>query len=253
MADAGTVYLVGAGPGDPGLVTRRALELVREADAIVYDRLIPAGLVAEASADADLRYAGKEPGRPSMEQEAINALLIELARAGKSVVRLKGGDPFVFGRGGEEAQALAAEGIPFEVVPAVTSGIAAPAYAGIPVTHRDQASAVALITGHEDPTKPESAIDWDALARFPGTLVFYMGVKQLPQISQRLVDAGRAADTPAAVIERGTLPGQRSVIGTLGDIAERVEAAGVKAPAITLVGPVAGLANEIAWIDKRPL
>src|SRR6476646_8735634 len=145
-----------------------------------------------------------------MEHEDINSLLVELARAGKSVVRLKGGDPFVFGRGGEEAQALAAAAVPFEIVPAVTSGIAAPAYAGIPVTHRDEASAVALITGHEDPTKPESAIDWEALARFPGTLVFYMGVKQLPEIAKRLVDAGRAADTSAAVIERGTLPGQRS-------------------------------------------
>src|SRR4051812_21683303 len=253
MADAGTVYLVGAGPGDPGLVTRRALELVREADAIVYDRLIPAGLVAEAAAGAGLHYAGKEPGNPAMEQDAINQLLVELGRAGKSVVRLKGGDPFGFGRGGEGAQALAAAGIPFEVVPAVTSGIAAPAYAGIPVTHRDEASAVAFITGHEDPTKPESAIDWDALARFPGTLVFYMGMKQLPDISRRLIDAGRPADMPAAVIERGTLPGQRAVVATLGDIAERVAAEGVKPPAITLVGPVAGLAAEIAWLDRRPL
>src|SRR3954468_7142117 len=209
MADAGTVYLVGAGPGDPGLVTRRALELVREADAIVYDRLIPAGLVAEAAADADLRYAGKEPGRPSMEQEAINALLIELARAGKSVVRLKGGDPFVFGRGGEEAQGLAAAGIAVEVVPAVTAGISAPAYAGIPVTHRGAASAVAFVTGHEDPDKPDSALDWEALARFPGTLVFYMGIRQLPLIAERLRASGRDPGEPAAVIERGTHPGQR--------------------------------------------
>src|SRR4051794_28845923 len=225
-AVAGTVYLVGAGPGDPGLVTRRALELVRSADAIVYDRLIPAGLVAEARADAELHYAGKEPGKPSMEQEAINALLVELGRAGKQVVRLKGGDPFVFGRGGEEAQALAAAGVPFEVVPAVTAGIAAPAYAGIPVTHRDEASAVAFVTGHEDPTKPESALDWDALARFPGTLVFYMGIKQLPEIARRLTDAGREADTPVAVVERGTQPGQRSVGGTLADIADTVAASG---------------------------
>src|SRR3954467_6375435 len=198
MADAGTVYLVGAGPGDPGLVTRRALELVRETDAIVYDRLIPPGLVAEARPDADLRYAGKEPGRPSMEQEQINALLVELARSGKSVARLKGGDPFVFGRGGEEAQALARAGIAFEVVPGVTAGIAAPAYAGIPVTHRDDASAVAFVTGHEDPQKTESTIDWEALARFPGTLVFYMGMKQLPEISKRLIDGGCRADMPAA-------------------------------------------------------
>jgi uroporphyrinogen III methyltransferase/synthase len=250
---AGTVYLVGAGPGDPGLVTRRALELVRGADAIVYDRLIPAGLVGEARPDAQLHYAGKEPGRPSMEQEAINSLLVELARSGKSVVRLKGGDPFVFGRGGEEAQALAAAGIPFEVVPAVTAGIAAPAYAGIPVTHRDEASAVAFITGHEDPEKPESAIDWEALARFPGTLVFYMGVKHLPEISRRLIEGGRPAEMPAAVIERGTLPGQRSLVATLGNIAERVAAEGVKPPAITLVGPVAKLGEEIAWLEQRPL
>jgi uroporphyrinogen III methyltransferase / synthase len=250
---AGTVYLVGAGPGDPGLVTRRALELVREADAIVYDRLIPTGLVAEARPDAELRYAGKEPGRPSLEQEQINALLIGLARDGKSVVRLKGGDPFVFGRGGEEAQALASADIPFEVVPGVTAGVAAPAYAGIPVTHRDAASAVAFVTGHEDPQKTESAIDWEALARFPGTLVFYMGMKQLPEISRRLIEGGRAAEMPAAVVERGTLPGQRSVVATLGDIAERVRAVGVKPPAITLVGPVAKLADELAWLDRRPL
>src|SRR5204863_6911934 len=165
---------------------------------------------------------------PSMEQQEINALLVELGRSGKSVVRLKGGDPFVFGRGGEEAQALAAAGEAFEIVPAVTSGIAAPAYAGIPVTHRDEASAVALITGHEDPSKPESAIDWDALARFPGTLVFYMGVKQLPEIAARLVAAGRSADEPAAVVERGTLPGQRSVESTLGGVADAAAETGVK-------------------------
>jgi uroporphyrinogen III methyltransferase/synthase len=253
VTSPGTVYLVGAGPGDPGLVTLRALELVRSADAIVYDRLIPGGLLGEVRPDADLRYAGKEPGKPSMEQEAINALLVELAREGKDVVRLKGGDPFVFGRGGEEAQALAAAGVPFEVVPAVTAGIAASAYAGIPVTHRDEASAVAFVTGHEDPQKPESALDWDALARFPGTLVFYMGIRQLPEIAQRLIAAGRNAGEPAAVVERGTLPGQRSVTGTLSDIAERVAAAAVKPPAITVVGPVARLADEIAWLERRPL
>src|SRR5438309_10143587 len=250
---SGTVYLVGAGPGDPGLITRRALDLIAEADVILYDRLIPAGALDNARPDADLRYVGKRPGEPAVGQDEISRTLIELARAGRSVVRLKGGDPFVFGRGGEEAQALAAAGIPFEVVPAVTAGIAAPAYAGIPVTHRDEASAVAFITGHEDPAKPESAIDWDALARFPGTLVFYMGMKQLPEITRRLIEAGRAADTPAAVVERGTLPGQRSVVAPLDQIAERVAAAGVKPPAITLVGSVAKLADEIAWLDQRPL
>src|SRR3954452_25482958 len=207
---SGTVYLVGAGPGDPGLMTRRALDLIASADAILYDRLIPPGALDGARPGAELRYVDKQPGGHSHTQEEINGLLVELGQAGKEVVRLKGGDPFVFGRGGEEAQALVAAGVPFEVVPAVTAGVAAPAYAGIPVTHRDDASAVALITGHEDPAKAETAIDWDALARFPGTLVFYMGVKQLPEISRRLIESGRAPDMPAALVERGTLPGQRS-------------------------------------------
>src|SRR5436305_10953825 len=219
---SGTVYLVGAGPGDPGLITRRALDLIAEADVILYDRLIPSGALDGARPDADVRYVGKRPGGPKVSQEEINRSLIELARAGQSVVRLKGGDPFVFGRGGEEAQALAEAGVPFEVVPGVTAGVAAPAYAGIPVTHRDDASAVAFVTGHEDPEKADSAIDWAALAAFPGTLVLYMGVKNLPQIAERLIAAGRAADEPAAVVERGTLPEQRAVSGTLGDIAERV-------------------------------
>lgn len=247
----GIVHLVGAGPGDPGLVTRRALELVRGADVVVHDRLVPDALLAEAG--GELRYVGKEPGRRSVPQEEINALLVELAQAGKTVVRLKGGDPFVFGRGGEEAQALAAAGVPFEVVPGVTAGIAATAYAGIPVTHREEASAVAFVTGHEDPDKPGTALDWDALARFPGTLVFYMGVKQLPVIAERLAAAGRASDEPAAVVERGTLPGQRTVSGTLADIARRVADADVRPPAITVVGPVARLAGELAWTGARPL
>src|SRR5215213_8492570 len=207
----GTVYLVGAGPGDPGLMTRRALDLIASADAILYDRLIPPGALDGARADAELRYVGKQPGGHSHTQEEINDLLVEHGRAGQQVVRLKGGDPFVFGRGGEEAQALAAAGVPFEVVPAVTAGVAAPAYAGIPVTHRDDASAVALVTGHEDPAKAESAIDWEALARFPGTLVFYMGVRQLERIAERLVGCGRDGDEPAAVVERGTMAGQRTV------------------------------------------
>src|SRR5947209_13447187 len=193
-------------------MTSRPLDLIAAADAILYDRLIPPDALAGARPDAELRYVGKQPGGHSHSQQEINDLLVERAGAGRTVVRFKGGDPFVFGRGGEEAQALAAAGVRYEVVPAVTAGVAAPAYAGIPVTHRDQASAVAFVTGHEDPAKPESAIDWDALARFPGTLVFYMGIKQLPEITKRLVGAGRAADEPAAVIERGTLAGQRSVV-----------------------------------------
>jgi uroporphyrinogen III methyltransferase / synthase len=249
VATPGTVYLVGAGPGDPGLVTRRALELVRTADAVVHDRLVPAGLVDEARADADVRYAGKEPGRPSMEQDAINALLVELARQGKSVVRLKGGDPFVFGRGGEEAQALREAGCDYEVVPGVTAGVAAPGYAGIPVTQRGMASAVAFVTGHEDPSKPETAVDWAALAAFPGTLVFYMGVRQLPRIAEQLVAHGRRADEPAAIVERGTLPDQRVLRTTVAALGS-VEA---KAPAVTVVGPVAALHDELAWLGSGPL
>jgi uroporphyrinogen III methyltransferase/synthase len=247
------VHLVGAGPGDPGLLTRRALELIARADAILYDRLIPPGALDGARPDADLRYVGKQPGGHAMEQDEINALLVELGSQGLEVVRLKGGDPFVFGRGGEEAQALASAGVPFDVVPAVTAGVAAPAYAGIPVTHRDDASAVAFVTGHENPAKPETALDWDALARFPGTLVLYMGVRNLPEIARRLIAGGRAADEPVAVVERGTLPGQRAVEGTLADIAERVAGAGVKPPAITLVGPVARLREQLAWLERRPL
>jgi uroporphyrinogen III methyltransferase / synthase len=238
---SGIVYLVGAGPGDPGLMTRRSLELIAAADAIFYDRLIPPGALDGAPPEAELRYVGKEPGAAALTQEETNQLLVELGRAGKRVVRLKGGDPFVFGRGGEEAEALAAAGVAFEVVPGVTAGVAAPAYAGIPVTHRDAASAVAFVTGHEDPDKPETALDWDALARFPGTLVLYMGIKNLPLIAERLAAAGRDPGEAAAVVERGTHPGQRTVADTLAGIAARVEAEGVRAPAITVVGPVAGL------------
>jgi uroporphyrinogen III methyltransferase / synthase len=248
-----TVYLVGAGPGDPGLMTRRSLELIASADAILYDRLIPPGALAGARADADLRYVGKQPGGHSMKQDEINALLVELGRSREVVVRLKGGDPFVFGRGGEEAQVLADAGVPFEVVPGVTAGVAAPAYAGIPVTHRDDASAVAFVTGHEDPEKPESALDWAALAAFPGTLVLYMGVRNLDAIADRLIDAGRPPGEPAAVVERGTLPGQRVVSGTLSDIAARVAEAALAPPAITLVGPVARLRDRLGWLDRRPL
>jgi uroporphyrinogen III methyltransferase / synthase len=248
-----TVHLVGAGPGDPGLMTRRSLDLIAAADVILYDRLVPPGALDGARPAAELRYVGKEPGAPAMEQDEINGLLVELGRAGKRVVRLKGGDPFVFGRGGEEAEALAAAGVPFEVVPGVTAGVAAPAYAGIPVTHRDAASAVAFVTGHEDPGKENSALDWEALARFPGTLVFYMGVRNLPLISERLRAAGRDPDEPAAVVARGALPDQRTVEGSLADIAERVSEAGVRPPAIAVVGAVAGLRETLAWLERRPL
>ena len=213
---AGVVYLVGAGPGDPGLMTARSLELIAAADAIFYDRLIPPGALAGARKDAELVYVGKRPGVPSVPQEEIGERLIEAARAGKGVVRLKGGDPFVFGRGGEEGEALREAGIDFEVVPGVTAGVAATAYAGIPVTHRDEASAVAFVTGHEDPEKEETALDWEALARFPGTLVFYMGVKRLGENAAALIAAGRDPEEPAAAVERGTMPGQRTVEETDG-------------------------------------
>jgi uroporphyrinogen III methyltransferase/synthase len=249
-----TVYLVGAGPGDPGLMTARALELIAAADVIVYDRLIPPGALDGARPEAELLYAGKEGGGPSMPQAKIEQLLVTHGSAAKLVVRLKGGDPLVFGRGGEEAEALRKAGIPFEVVPGVTAGVAAPAYAGIPVTHRDAASAVAFITGHEDPSKAESALDWNALASFPGTLVVYMGVKQLPAVTAQLIEAGRPASEPAAVIERGTLSGQRAARGTLATIADVVAAEGVKAPAITVFGEVAALAPRLDWLlEARPL
>ena len=251
-----TVYLVGAGPGDPGLMSARALELIALADVIVYDRLIPPGALDGARPDAELIYAGKEGGGPSMAQADIDQLLVTHGRSGAGiVVRLKGGDPFVFGRGGEEAEALRAAGVPFEVVPGVTAGVAATAYAGIPVTHRGAASAVAFVTGHEDPSKPSgSSVDWGALAVFPGTLVFYMGVRQLESIARRLVDAGRAASEPAAVIERGTLPNQRVVAGTLETIAELAASEGVRAPALVVVGEVVALGERLEWFSSmRPL
>jgi uroporphyrinogen III methyltransferase/synthase len=249
----GIVYLVGAGPGDPGLMTARSLELIVAADVIVHDRLIPRDALLAARPDAEILYVGKEPGAASVPQEGIEELMIDRARQGKIVVRLKGGDPFVFGRGGEEAEALAEAGIPFEVVPGITAGVAAPAYAGIPVTHRDDASAVAFVTGHEDPEKEETALDYDALAAFPGTLVFYMGVKALPRIAERLIAAGRSSDEPAAVVERGTLPDQRAVSGTLAGIADAASEAGIRPPSITVTGPVAARREKIAWLEGRPL
>ncbi|MCL2768884.1 MAG: uroporphyrinogen-III C-methyltransferase [Solirubrobacterales bacterium] len=249
----GRVYLVGAGPGDPGLLTVRARELIARADVILHDRLIPPGVLDGARPAAELIFVGKEGGGESTPQAETERLLVEHAGAGRSVVRLKGGDPFVFGRGGEEAGALREAGIPFEVVPGVTAGVAAPAYAGIPVTHRGLTSAVALITGHEDPEKEDTAIDWEALAAFPGTLVFYMGVRRLARIAQELIAAGRPGSEAAAVVERGTLPGQRAVIATLETIAQEAEREGIGAPAITLVGAVARLGNELAWLRAGPL
>jgi uroporphyrinogen III methyltransferase / synthase len=274
-ARAGVVYLVGAGPGDPGLMTARALELIASADAIFHDRLIPPGVLDGARPDAELVYVGKAPANmdvplveypygplthgtsessgESVPQGEINERLIEAARAGRSVVRLKGGDPFVFGRGGEEGEALRAAGIEFEVVPGVTAGVAATAYAGIPVTHREDASAVAFVTGHEDPEKDETALDWEALASFPGTLVLYMGVKRLAENAAALIEAGRDAGEPAAAVERGTMPAQRTVVATLGTIAEAVEREDLGAPALIVVGPVVRRREALAWLERRPL
>lgn len=248
-----TAYLVGAGPGDPGLMTARSLELIARADVILYDRLIADGALAGARTDAELVDVGKVGGAEQVPQEATNELLLRHARAGREVVRLKGGDPFVFGRGGEEAQLLRFHGLRFEVVPGVTAGVAAPAYAGIPVTQRGVSAAVAFVTGHEDPSKPGTLIDWHALAAFPGTLVFYMGVRSLERIATQLVAGGREASEPVAVVQRGTFADQRTVGGTLADIAQRAAQAGVRAPAITVVGEVAALADELAWFAAGPL
>lgn len=249
----GVAYLVGAGPGDPGLITVRAAELLASADTILHDRLIPSAVLARARPDAELIYVGKRPGSSELAQSEVEELIVERARAGRSVVRLKGGDPFVFGRGGEEAEALATAGVEFEVVPGVTAGVAAPAYAGIPVTHRDDASAVAFVTGHEDPAKSDSTLDWEALAAFPGTLVLYMGVKRLGEIAERLIANGRDAAEPAAVVERGTTPAQRTVATTLAELPAAAAEAGVAPPAIVLTGPVARRRATIDWLERRPL
>ncbi|HEU5183815.1 MAG TPA: uroporphyrinogen-III C-methyltransferase [Gemmatimonadaceae bacterium] len=251
----GKVYLVGAGPGDPGLLTIRARELLQSCDDVVYDALVSEEmLAAELGGRAVGRhFVGKRGGAASMRQEEIDALLVRLAREGRRVVRLKGGDPFVFGRGGEEAQALERAHVAFEVVPGVTAGIAGPAYAGIPVTHRAVATAVTFVTGHEDPGKEATGTDWSALARSGATLVLFMGVRTLPDIARQLIEGGRAADTPAAVIERATYPTQRVIVGTLSTIVDRAREANVTAPAITIVGDVVRLREQIAWFERRPL
>jgi uroporphyrinogen III methyltransferase/synthase len=247
------VYLVGAGPGDPGLITVKGLEVLRRADVVVYDQLASPELLKEAPPGAELLYVGKKAGAHALPQGGINELLVTKARAGLTVVRLKGGDPFVFGRGGEEAEELAAAGIPFEVVPGVTSGVAVPAYAGIPVTHRRYTTLVTFITGHEDPAKDASTIPWTALGNNPGTLVFLMGVKNLAENCRRLIEAGRPPETPAAVIESGTTLFQRTVVGTLTDIPARAREADIKPPAVLVVGGVVELAGALTWWENRPL
>jgi uroporphyrinogen III methyltransferase / synthase len=242
-----TVYLVGAGPGDPGLITVRGAEVLGASDVVVYDRLVPPALVELAPPTAERVYAGKAPDRAEMSQDAINRVLVEHGRAGRHVVRLKGGDPFVFGRGGEEAEALMAAGVPFEVVPGVTSAVAAPAYAGIPVTHRGRSSHFTVVTGHEDPGKGAADVDWRALARSGGTLVILMGAGRIEEIADRLRAGGLTPDTPVAAVVHGTRPDQRTVRATLATVAD----AGIRAPAAIVVGDVAGL--DLGWFESRPL
>ena len=249
----GCVYLVGAGPGDPGLITVRGRELLARADVVVYDYLVSPRLLACVKPGTELIYVGKQAGAHTLRQEQINELLAKRAAGGATVVRLKGGDPFVFGRGGEEALHLAEAGIPFEVVPGVTAGVAAAAYAGIPVTHRRLAGAVGLVTGHETPDKSQSDLDYQALADWPGTLVFYMGVANLPEICGELIGRGMDPKTPAAVIRWGTTPRQQVVAAPLGELADRVAAAGLKPPAVTVIGQAAALREKLNWFERRPL
>ncbi|MDA1296532.1 MAG: uroporphyrinogen-III C-methyltransferase [Chloroflexi bacterium] len=253
MTHPGTVYLVGAGPGDPGLITVRGLNILRTADAVVYDRLASESLLKEAKDGAELIDAGKRRGDHRMSQEEINSELVRLSSEGRSVCRLKGGDPFVFGRGGEEALALAEAGLPWEVVPGITSPIAAAAYAGIPITQRGMAASFTVVTGSEDPDKPDSTLDWGALARVGGTLAFVMGWKSMPQIVSTLIGNGISPETPAALVQWGTTPMQRTVTGSIEDIVEKGKAAGIGAPVILVVGKVSSLRDRLAWFDTRPL
>ena len=249
----GKVYLVGAGPGDPDLITRKGLRCLRMADVVIYDRLVSPELLDEAPLQARRIFVGKEPGCHALKQEEIQSLLIHYARLGCRVVRLKGGDPFVFGRGGEEALALSQAGISFEVVPGVSSAMAVPAYAGIPVTQRDYAASVTIVTGHEQKTQASPAINWDALAKTGGTLVILMGVEAFAHITQRLLDGGLSPDTAAAVIQQGTVPQQRVVKGTLSNIAQRATAARIQSPAITVIGAVVALSDALNWFETLPL
>ena len=248
------VYLIGAGPGDPGLITLKGMECVAKADVVLYDYLVNTRLLAAAREDAECIYVGKRGFDHHVMQDEINRILVDsaLAGGGQTVARLKGGDPFIFGRGGEEALALREAGIDYEVVPGVTAGYAAPAYAGIPVTYRGISTDVAFVTGHEDPTKDVSGIDWEHLAGV-GTICFYMGAKNLATIVGKLTEAGRAAETPVALIRWGTTPRQETLTGTLDDIVEKVRATGFKAPAITVVGDVVGLREQLHWYEDRPL
>ncbi|MBL7224557.1 MAG: uroporphyrinogen-III C-methyltransferase [Desulfobacteraceae bacterium] len=249
----GKVYLVGAGPGDPGLLTIKGKECLCEADVVIYDYLANNAFLEYAKDEAELIYVGKKAGSHTMSQARINGLIVDRASKGEIVVRLKGGDPFIFGRGGEEAQDLIKAGVDFEVVPGVTSAISVPAYAGIPLTHRDHASTVAFITGHEDPLKEKSDIAWNKLATGAGTLVFLMGVGNLPKIAEHLVGHGRSPDTPVAVIQRGTLAEQTTLVGNLENIARLAKENQIRPPAIIVVGDVVRLRKDLNWFETKPL
>jgi len=246
----GKVYLVGAGPGDPDLITVKGLRCLRTADVVLYDRLISQELLDEARPGATRVFVGKGPACHALEQTMINELLIAYARQNCVVVRLKGGDPFIFGRGGEEAEALAQAKIPFEIVPGISAAVAVPAYAGIPVTHRDHASAVTIVTGHDGHKQPSQRLNWEALAKLGGTLVVLMGVKALPNFTNRLIDGGLDPELPAAVIQEGTTERQRVVTGTLADIAQRALEAGLSSPATTVIGSVVNLRETISWYEN---
>ena len=253
MGMTGKVYLVGAGPGDAGLLTMRGAELLRRADVVVYDALVNRELLALAPNTAEVIFGGKRPRDLAIPQSELNRLLTEKARAGKTVVRLKGGDPYIFGRGGEEAAGLHRDGVPFEVVPGISSIIAAPSYAGIPLTHRDHCSSFTVITGHEDPDKDESALDWERIAREPGTKVFLMGVERIGKIATALEANGLPADTPVAMVRWGTMGRQKTITGTIATIAGEVAKADFKAPAVTIIGSVSTLRDTLNWFENRPL
>ncbi len=252
MRKTGSVYLVGAGPGDVGLLTRRGAELIARADVLIHDALINPDLVRLAPKTAEIIYAGKRASAHAVSQEELNQLLITHAKAGKTVVRLKGGDPYVFGRGGEEVEELVAAKIPFEVVPGVSSAVAVPSYAGIPMTHRNHASCYTVITGHEDPTKEEARLDWANIAQGSGTKIILMGINHLRKISQLLITNGSDVTTPVAVVRWGTTGRQQTLEGTLETIADLVDSAEFKAPAVIIVGGVVGLRPKLNWFEKRP-
>lgn len=249
----GKVYLIGAGPGDPGLLTLKGKACIESADVVIYDYLAARDLLRHAAKDAEKIYVGKKGGDHTLSQDGINDLIVQKASAGMIVARLKGGDPFIFGRGGEEAEILIDKQIPFEIIPGVTSAIAAPAYAGIPLTHRKYTSSVAFVTGHEDPAKKKSTVNWEALAKGVGTIVFLMGVKNLSNIVAQLLRHGRPSDTPVALVRWGTTSRQQTVSGTLDTIVDEVASAGLTSPSIIVVGGVAELREKMRWFEKKPL